>query len=169
MMTTIRALIVGDDPLARSRVRGALAIHDDIEVVGEQDSAPGGDGANGIVLVDLDRPRQHRQRFVVRNRDHIAFVKTNAVEWISAEGNYARLHSAGQSHLIRESLQKLELQLDPALFVRIHRSAIVNIDHVCKLITASDGNWSIVLHDGTAIPLGPRFRERLESVVGQKL
>ena len=166
-MATIRALIIGDDATARRRVRGALAVHDDIEVVGEQGSSTGADP--DLVRVDVERRAAVRHRFVVRNRDHIAFVKAALVEWISAEGNYARLHTAGHSHLIRESLQRLEAHLDPAVFVRIHRSAIINIDHVARLKTCADGAWSIVLNDGTTIPLGPTFRDRLEAVLGQKL
>jgi two-component system LytT family response regulator len=112
---------------------------------------------------------RRRERFAVRTRGQIIFVKATSVDWIGAEGNYARLHTAEQSYLIRESLQSLEAALDPSLFVRVHRSAIVNIERVRKLVPGSDGAFSIVLANDATIPLGPTFRERLENLLGQKL
>ncbi|HET7436824.1 MAG TPA: LytTR family DNA-binding domain-containing protein [Thermoanaerobaculia bacterium] len=113
--------------------------------------------------------RRRRDRFAVRVRGQIVFIRAVAIDWIASEGNYARLHTGGTSYLIRESLQNLEEVLDRNMFVRVHRSAIVNIDRVEKLVPATDGALSIVLQNETVVPLGPSFRERLEDVLGQKL
>lgn len=113
--------------------------------------------------------RRRRERFAVRVRGQVVFVNTSAIDWIGAEGNYVRLHAGGQSYLMRESMQSVDAELDPAMFVRVHRSAIVNIERVRKLIPGTDGAFSIVLSDDTTIPLGPTYRERLENVLGQKL
>lgn len=115
------------------------------------------------------RPAVRRERFAVRTRGEIVFVKASQIDWISAEGNYARLHSAESSYLLRESMQSIEESLDPSTFIRVHRSAIVNLDRVRKLITSADGTPSIVLSTGDSIPLGPSYRGRLEEVLGQKL
>jgi two-component system LytT family response regulator len=128
----------------------------------------GGSGAPARSGGDLQQERR-RERFAVRTRGQIVFVKATSIDWIGAEGNYARLHTAEQSYLIRESLQSLEAALDPALFVRIHRSAIVNIERVRRLVPGSDGAFSIILSNDTTIPLGPTFRDRLENLLGQKL
>ena len=117
----------------------------------------------------IGSPRGRRERFAVRAKGQIVFVKANSIDWIGAEGNYARLHTPEGSYLIRESLQNLEEALDPATFVRVHRSAIVNIDRVGKLVPGPEGAFSIVLQNDVAIPLGPTFRNRLETVLGQKL
>ena len=110
-----------------------------------------------------------RERFAVRTRGEIVFIKAAQIDWISAEGNYSRLHSGEQSYLMRESLQSIESSLDPSTFIRVHRSAIVNLDRVRKLATSPDGNSSIVLSTGDAVPLGPSYRGRLEEIFGQKL
>lgn len=113
--------------------------------------------------------KRRRDRFVVRLRDQVVFIKASAIDWISAEGNYARLHTADRKLLMRESLQNLEAELDPAMFLRVHRSAIVNIDRVRKLVAGPDGTYSIVLQSEESIPLGPTYRDRLEAFLGQKL
>ncbi|HEY0159824.1 MAG TPA: LytTR family DNA-binding domain-containing protein [Thermoanaerobaculia bacterium] len=115
------------------------------------------------------RPTPRRERFAVRTRGEIVFVKASQIDWISAEGNYARLHTGEQSYLLRESMQSIEESLDPSTFIRVHRSAIVNLDRVRKLVTSPDGTPSIVLSTGDGIPLGPSYRGRLEDVLGQKL
>jgi two-component system LytT family response regulator len=115
------------------------------------------------------QPARIRERFAVRGRGQIIFVKAVNIEWIGAEGNYARLYTREGSYLIRESLQHLEETIDPATFVRVHRSAIVNIERVGKLVPGPEGTYSIVLQNDIAIPLGPTFRARLESLLGQKL
>lgn len=115
------------------------------------------------------RPPRRRERFAIRVRGQVLFVKSTALEWIAAEGNYARLHTPEASYLIRESLQNLEAELDPELFVRVHRSAIVNIERVRKLILGPEGAFSIVLQSDATVSLGPTYREKLEELLGQKL
>jgi two-component system, LytTR family, response regulator len=115
------------------------------------------------------RAERARERFAVRGRGQIVFVKAINVDWIGAEGNYARLYTREASYLIRESLQHLEETLDASTFIRVHRSAIVNVDRIGKLVPGPEGTYSIVLQNEVSIPLGPTFRPRLESLLGQKL
>lgn len=117
----------------------------------------------------LQQPARTRERFAVRVRGQIVFLKAVNIDWIGAEGNYARLYTREGSYLIRESLQHLEETLDAATFVRVHRSAIVNIDRIGKLVPGPEGTFSIVLQNEVSIPLGPTFRPKLESLLGQKL
>ena len=116
-----------------------------------------------------ERTAAPRERFAVRTRGEIIFIKAAQIDWISAEGNYARLHAGEVSYLMRESLQSIEGSLDPATFIRVHRSAIVNLDRVRKLATSPDGNSVIVLSTGDAVALGPSYRVRLDEIFGQKL
>jgi two-component system LytT family response regulator len=83
------------------------------------------------------------------------------VEWVQARDYYAVIHALGGRHLIRESLASLEQRLDPARFVRVHRSAIVRLDRVRELRTSDRGHASIVLRDGTQIPVSRRRREQV--------
>jgi two-component system LytT family response regulator len=114
-------------------------------------------------------PGPRRGRFAVRNQGEIVFVKMSQIDWVSAEGNYSRLHSGELSYPVRRPLQSVEESLDPSTFLRVHRSAIVNLDRVRKLVLSPDGTASIVLSTGAAVPLGPSYRDRLEEALGQKL
>ncbi|HET8772281.1 MAG TPA: LytTR family DNA-binding domain-containing protein [Thermoanaerobaculia bacterium] len=112
---------------------------------------------------------RHRERYAVRVRGEIVLVNIADVEWVSAEGNYARLHAAERSYLIRDSMQRLEETLDPALFARVHRSAIVNLARVKKLLLERDGSYEIVLESGATVPVGATYRARVEQFVGEEL
>lgn len=114
-------------------------------------------------------PVRHRERYAVRVRGEIVLVNVADVEWVSAEGNYARLHAGTKSYLIRDSMQRLEETLDPTLFARVHRSAIVNLTRVRKLLLERDGAYEIVLGSGAVVPVGATYRPRVEHFVGEEL
>ncbi len=115
---------------------------------------------------DAYRPTRHRERFAVKRRGEIIFVKVADIDWIHAEGNYSRLHTGRGAHLIRESLQSVAAALDPLTFIRVHRSAVVNADRVVKLVSDDAGGTSIVLSTGATVPMGPSYRSRLEELFG---
>ncbi|HEX6087033.1 MAG TPA: response regulator [Thermoanaerobaculia bacterium] len=115
------------------------------------------------------RPHAYRELMAVPVREEILFVKVPQIDWILAERNYSRLFCAPASYLLRESLQSIERSLDPAAFIRVHRSAMVNLDRVRKLVSMSETVSSIQLSTGATVPLGPAYRSRLEEVLGKKL
>jgi two-component system LytT family response regulator len=102
------------------------------------------------------------RRFLVRTRDRMLFVKADDIDWIEAADYYASLHAGGKSHLIRQTMAELEKQLDPEKFVRVHRSAIVNLDRVAELHPLFRGDGILVLHDGTRLRLSRARREEFE-------
>ncbi|HYM62810.1 MAG TPA: LytTR family DNA-binding domain-containing protein, partial [Thermoanaerobaculia bacterium] len=103
------------------------------------------------------------QRFIVRSAGRILFLRAEDIDWIAAAGNYVYLHAAGVSHLIRATLKTIERKLDPERFLRIHRSAIVNIDAVREVIPASHGDCELLLRDGSRIACSRTFSERLRA------
>jgi two-component system, LytTR family, response regulator len=109
---------------------------------------------------------RHRERFAIRRRNEILFINAMEIDWIHAEGNYARLYTCRGNHLIRESLQSVAATLDPLTFIRVHRSAIVNVDRVVKLISGHDEGSFLVLASGDKAPLGPSYRSRIEELFG---
>jgi two-component system LytT family response regulator len=115
---------------------------------------------------DMQRGTRPRERFAVKRRGEIIFVKTTDIDWIGAEGNYSRLHTSGGAHLVRESLQSVADALDPWTFIRVHRSAVVNVDRVVKLVANDDRGTFIVLSTGEKVPIGPTYRSRLEELFG---
>mgnify|MGYP001164588596 CR=1 FL=1 len=101
------------------------------------------------------------ERFAVRTRDRFVIVPAAQVRWIGAAGNYAELHVAGASHLVRATLAEIEAGLDPTRFVRIHRGTLVRLDCVREVIPATHGDCDVVLDDGVTLKLSRRFRSRL--------
>lgn len=106
-----------------------------------------------------------RSHFAVRVRREIIFVRAAQIDWISAAGNYSRLHIGDTSYLLRESMHSLEDALDSSTFIRVHRSAIVNVSRVQKLITSSSSALAIVLISGVRVPLGRTYRGRLQQLL----
>jgi two-component system, LytTR family, response regulator len=108
---------------------------------------------------------QHRggylERMAVTLGKRTVFVATSAIDWIEARDNYACLHVGQQQHLVRETLATLEGRLDPKLWVRIHRSAIVRFDRIKELRNLGLGDRAVILQDGTELPVGQKYRDRL--------
>jgi two-component system LytT family response regulator len=109
------------------------------------------------------------QRLMVKSAGRITFLRVDEIDWIEAADNYVRVHSGKERHLIRETMSHLEAQLDRRRFVRVHRSAIVNIDAIAEIRSLFHGDYGIRLRTGTELPLGRSYRERLEGVLGKEL
>ena len=92
----------------------------------------------------------------------MVLVRAEDVDWIEAAGNYARLRIGAEGHLLRETMNSLEKRLDPARFVRIHRSTIVNLDRVKELRHLVHGDYAVLLRDGTRLVLSRGYRKRFE-------
>ena len=110
---------------------------------------------------------QHRYpaRFLVRDARGLYFVRADDVEWVDAQGNYVGLHVGGRVHLVRETMRAMEAQLDPQRFVRVHRSAIVNLDHVQRLEPWVHGEYVVTLRDGTRLTSSRAHGARLHALL----
>jgi two-component system, LytTR family, response regulator len=109
------------------------------------------------------------ERLMVKSGPRISFIRIADIDWIEAAGNYVRLHVGKEDHLLRESLTALEKKLDPARFVRVHRSTIVNLDRIRELQPVFHGDYVIILRDGTELGLSRSCREKLEESLGHTL
>jgi two-component system LytT family response regulator len=113
------------------------------------------------LLQGLARP-SYLERLAVKSGGKIIFLKTNEVQWIAAEGNYARLHAGNRSYLMRETMSNLESKLDPDRFIRIHRSTIVSTDAIAELEPLFQGDYVVVLRDGTRLTSSRGYRSNLQ-------
>lgn len=105
------------------------------------------------------------ERFTVRKRGGSeVLVEMADIDWIEASGNYAILHVGGETFEIRSSLSKLEAELDPKRFVRVHKSHVVNIARVTEVTRWISGDWRIRLQDGAEVNLSRRYRRRFEAL-----
>ena len=112
---------------------------------------------------NLTSVRTAPDRIAVRNNGRVIFLKLRDIDWIEAADNYVCLHCGKDTHVLRETMSELESRLDPARFVRVHRSAIVNLDRIRELQPWFRGDYRVVLHDGTELTLTRNHREKLES------
>jgi two-component system, LytTR family, response regulator len=117
------------------------------------------------VLVELRSQRRRTARVVVKTAGKVMFLRAEEIEWVEAAGNYVRLHVGGDSHLFRESMKNMEARLDNDLFVRIHRSAIVNVDRIRELQPWFHGEYVVILHDGTRLMASRVFADRLDRLI----
>lgn len=99
----------------------------------------------------------------VKERGRTIFVPLDSVDWIETQGNYLALHAGSEVHLLRESLSRLEAQLDPKLFARVHRRTIVARDRIREIAPLGAGDALLRLKDGTELRVSRGFRERLAS------
>lgn len=104
-------------------------------------------------------------RIPVRQEDGIAVVPVAAIQWVEADGDYARLHTGKSVVTVRETMATLEARLTPFRFVRVHRSAIVNAEAVRLVTPIAKGGYHLALVDGSRIRSGRRYREVVRALV----
>jgi two-component system LytT family response regulator len=108
-------------------------------------------------------PAGYAERIAVEARGQTRFVPVGAIDYVTASGPYAELHVGQTAHLIRERMQALERRLDPARFVRIHRSAIVQLDRVESLRQTAGGELALRLRGGPELPVSRSRRREVEA------
>lgn len=106
-------------------------------------------------------PASRPERFLVRKLGKEFLVSASEVEWLQASGNYMNLHVRGRAYPLRSTMAAIESQLDPARFVRVHRSHIVNLDCVAEIQPLETGDARIILRDGSQVPCSRRYRDAL--------
>jgi len=121
------------------------------------------------LLEDLRPGERHLERILVKAGGKIRLVRVEELDYVEAAGNYLRLYQGRERHLLRETLSNFETRLDPARFVRIHRSIIVNLDRVAELEQALHGDYHVRLHDGRRLTLTRTYREHFQAVLGREL
>jgi two-component system, LytTR family, response regulator len=115
----------------------------------------------GNVMAALEPARDAQDRILVKSGEVQHLVKVADIMYISAEGNYVRLHTAAGEHLMRERMAGMLERLDGALFRRIHRSHIVNLDYVKKLLPWFGGDSLVMMADGCRLTLSRSHRDAL--------
>ena len=115
------------------------------------------------------RASQYLSRIVVRADGRTLLLRAADVDWIEAADYYAKIHVGGKSHLLRETMNELEARLDPDLFFRAHRSAIVNLEKVKEIQPYTRGEHVVIMSNGARVRLSRGRREKLEEKLGQSI
>lgn len=105
-------------------------------------------------------------RFAVKARGRVFLVRTAEIDRVEAAGNYVTLHVGRERHMIRRTMAEMETRLDPSVFVRIHRSHIVNVDRIRELQPLTGGESLVILTDGARLTLSRGYRNRLHDRLG---
>lgn len=108
-------------------------------------------------------------RLPVRHLDKVLVLSVAEIDWIESADYCVTVHVGGRHYLLRDSLGALEAQLDPGTFVRSHRGALVNVERIREIQPGGAGEYELVLHDGTRVPLSRRRRDALARVLGRRL
>ena len=112
--------------------------------------------------VSSPTPAVHLERLVIRSRGRVLFLSVREVDWIQAEGSYVRLHLGNKSYVQRTTMGTLQQQLDSRHFVRIHRSTIVNIEHISEIKPWPTGEYVIIMRNGKELTLSRGYRDSLQ-------
>jgi len=156
----VRALDYVLKPIQPARFDAALA-----RVEARGGGGPAEWAAIQDLLHELRARRGYPSRLVVRSGAQVAFVPTDEVEWIEADGNYARIHTRGRDFLLRDTMRALEARLDPERFVRIHRSAIVNLDRIATVEPYFHGEYVVMLTGGRRLIASRTHAARLRDLL----
>ncbi|MGB7209725.1 MAG: response regulator [Pyrinomonadaceae bacterium] len=112
------------------------------------------------LIADIRGEKKYLERLVVKSVGRVFFLKTDEIDWIEAAGNYVKLHTGKESHMIRETMNGIEAKLNPDKFLRIHRSTVVHIDRIKELHPMFSGDYAVILRNGTELALSRNYRER---------
>ncbi len=144
-------------PFDRDRFRRALAwVRERPNVLNRE--------AGGIksLMSEMGSEPTRPDRFLVKSGERWLMVKCAEIQWIVAEGNYVRLHVEGASYMLRHTMAEIHARLDQALFKRIHRSTIVNLDFVRDLQPWTGGDMALFMRDGTRLTLSRTYRDQFD-------
>ena len=148
-------------PFTKSRFAEALS-----RTLDRLAAAPRHDGAGERLLSALRHEHRTQERFPVWDGDGLQLVRAADIRWCEAERNYVRLHVATAAHLLRSTLHDLERRLDPERFVRVHRSSIVNVEHLTRLEPWFHGEYVAFLSDGARVRVSRTYSAHLRELVG---
>jgi hypothetical protein len=151
------------------RLQGEARVLDAPEAGAADAPAPDPDGTGGMPnRCDAASTRHHRpvarpERFLVRKLRREFLIAATDIDWLQAEGNYVGLHVNGHDYLLRATLTDFLTQLDPARFVRVHRSHAVNLARIKEIEPLDGGDAKLHMHDGTTVPCSRRYRDTLRA------
>lgn len=118
------------------------------------------------MLEDIKSSSKFLKRLTIKLTGHTILLPTDEIDWVESYGNYLKVHAGRESHLIRGTMQSLEAKLDPETFVRVHRSAIVNIEKIKEIYPRSNGDQDLVLQNGQQLMLSRKYRDQFLAALG---
>jgi two-component system, LytTR family, response regulator len=109
--------------------------------------------------------QEYVSRLLIKSSGRVSFLKTDEIDYVQAEDYYVKLHVGRRGHLLRETMNEMEAKLEPSKFLRIHRSTIVNIERIRELQQHFNGDYIVLLQDGTELKLSRSRRDQLQKLL----
>jgi two-component system, LytTR family, response regulator len=113
-----------------------------------------------------DSVSRYLDRIAIKTHGQVSMIPVSEIDWIESAGDYVYIHSGPHKHIIRETMRSIERRIDPARFVRIHRSTIVNVDRIRSLKPNEHGDFEVHLQDGEKLKLSRTYRSHFQKVIG---
>ena len=123
----------------------------------------------GALLERINSKQAYLDRLIIKADGRITFLNTREIDWIEADDKYVHLHTGSSARMVRQTLTSMETQLDPAKFVRIHRSAMVNVERIKELQPLFNGEYSLLIGDKTKLTLSRKYKDKLFQLLGKPL
>ena len=109
--------------------------------------------------------RTFPKKLTIRDGDQITIVPVADIDWVDAAGDYMCVHASGQTHVMRITMKDLERQLDPSVFQRIHRSTLININRIVKLISHINGEFFVTLNSGARLKMSRTYKDKVRQFI----
>ncbi len=116
------------------------------------------------MLEHIESHKKNLDRILVKSSGKVFFLKFDEIDWVESAGNYVKLHVGSESHLLRETMSEMERKLGNEKFVRIHRTVIVNLDRIKELQPWFNGEYVVILNNGTKLTASRGYKKKLSEV-----
>ena len=114
---------------------------------------------------DGERIKTWPEKLTIKDGSEIQFIKVANIKWVDAAGDYMCVHAEGKTHIMRITMKQLENMLNPAVFLRIHRSTIVNVDNITSAQTLDNGEYMLTLDGGSQLKVSRSFRDKVKHLL----
>lgn len=114
------------------------------------------------LIKERDGAKAYPDRIAIKDGGETTLVSVTDIGWVDAAGDYMCVHAKGQTHIMRVTMKDLESQLDPTIFQRVHRSTIVNLDKVTKVCSHMNGEFHLILDNGSTIKMSRSYKEKVK-------
>ncbi len=114
------------------------------------------------LIKEQDGAKAYPDRIAIKDGGETTLVSVTDIGWVDAAGDYMCVHAKGQTHIMRVTMKDLESQLDPTIFQRVHRSTIVNLDKVTKVCSHMNGEFHLILDNGSTIKMSRSYKEKVK-------
>jgi two-component system LytT family response regulator len=145
-----------EDNQNKSRIIGA------IDAINEKEASNKGNTANKQNTEVNQANEQIERKIVIKDRDDITLLEQSQIDWVDAAGDYVCIHANGITHIKRSTLTKLLKELDPVIFKRVHRSTIVNLNSIKKVIPHTKGEFFLKLGEFDQVKVSRNYRETIK-------